>query len=39
MAKLNAQAQSALLEFTEDVRKGFHASVPKSALAQFRLPE
>jgi hypothetical protein len=39
MAKLNGQAQSALLEFTEHVRKGFHASVAKSALAQFRLPE
>jgi hypothetical protein len=36
---LDAAGQLALLEFVEQMRKGFRATVPKSLLAQFRLPE
>ena len=36
---LEAAGQQALLEFVDQMRNGFHATVPKSELAQFRLPE
>jgi hypothetical protein len=36
---LEAAGQLALLEFVDQMRKGFRATVPKSELAQFRLPE
>ena len=36
---LEAAGQQALLEFVDQMRKGFRATVPKSGLAQFRLPE
>jgi hypothetical protein len=36
---LEAAGQQALLEFVDQMRKGFRATVPKSELAQFRLPE